>query len=517
MNTSNLVTRRFARSLGLALPMLALAGPGCALEDEALDAVDGEFEPEFRAEPNLVAHWSFDDCQGQSTVDDVSDSNRDLSLGAGASCATQGSNSTYYAGGSASTSTAQNSSNLNFQYEMTASLWIRPTVTSSSRKLIDRGAPFHITLENGKIIFHVMLADNNYYHINSNVTVPTNKWTMVTAVIVPWQQNRVMRLYINGKNVANTPIPYVPMKQTSNSWKVAKRINGYGFYGHLDEVRLYNRALSDAEISGLHAAGHEAPAYANFALSTATALYSTGGNWQLQVADNRDVFAIAKSQTGSGMTEVHVLSAASNYQSFSNHVATALHPVGDNWQLLVADNRDVFAIAKSQTGSGMTEVHVLSAASNYQSFSSHIATALGSVGDNFQFGLASNRDLFAITSSQTGSGSTEIHVLSAASNYQSFSLHTGTALPELGGEFEFEVAPNRDVYLIAKSPTGTGTTEVHALSAALGYQGFWLRSGTALGETGSNYEFGLADNLDLFAFKKSGGTKTRVEVLDESL
>jgi Group XII secretory phospholipase A2 precursor (PLA2G12) len=52
----------------------------------------------------------------------------------------------------------------------------------------------------------------------------------------------------------------------------------------------------------------------------------------------------------------------------------------------------------------------------------------------------------------------------AASNYQTFRLQTGTALHQTGGEFAFGVLPNGDVVAIKKSGTGSGKTEVHILS-----------------------------------------------------
>jgi hypothetical protein len=105
------------------------------------------------------------------------------------------------------------------------------------------------------------------------------------------------------------------------------------------------------------------------------------------------------------------------------------------------------------------------AASNYQSFRLQTGTALHETADNFAFGVLPNGDLVAIKKSGTGSGKTEVHILSAASNYQSFRLQTGTALHETGGNFDFGVLPNGDLVAIKKSGTGSGKTEVHFLAA----------------------------------------------------
>ena len=51
--------------------------------------------------------------------------------------------------------------------------------------------------------------------------------------------------------------------------------------------------------------------------------------------------------------------------------------------------------------------------------------------------------------------------------YQRFLLQTGTALHDMDDTFAFAVAPNRDLFAIKKSNTGTNSTEVHILSAAI--------------------------------------------------
>src|SRR5437764_169270 len=99
----------------------------------------------------------------------------------------------------------------------------------------------------------------------------------------------------------------------------------------------------------------------------------------------RDVVAISKSNTSSNTTEVHVLSAESCYQNFVQQTRTGLHVTGNSWVFLLAPNRDLFAINKRNTSSNTTEVHVLSAASGYQSFVQQTKTGLGVTGSTWVF------------------------------------------------------------------------------------------------------------------------------------
>jgi hypothetical protein len=102
-----------------------------------------------------------------------------------------------------------------------------------------------------------------------------------------------------------------------------------------------------------------------------------------------------------------------------------------------------------------------------------------------------------------------------ASNYRNFQLQTGTALEQTGDNWNFGVLPNGDLVGIKKSGTGTGKAEVHILTAESNYQSFRLQTGTALEPTGDNWNFGVLPNGDLVGIKKSGtGTgKTEVHIL----
>lgn len=253
----------------------------------------------------------------------------------------------------------------------------------------------------------------------------------------------------------------------------------------------------------------ESPHYANFSVHTGSVLHETGADFVFALAPNDDVIAIKKRDTGTDSTEVHVLSAASSYQEFSLQTGTPLAETGDDFDFVLSASRDLFAIKKKDTASGSTELHVLSAKSQYSEFILHTATALTKTGDEFEFEIAPNDDLIAIKKRGTGSETTEVHVLSAASGYQEFSLQTGTALAETGDDFTFLLARNGDLIALKKSDTGTGSTEAHVLSAADNYSTFSLQTGTDLQETDDSYAFLVAQNNDIIVLKKSEtGTDT---------
>lgn len=181
---------------------------------------------------------------------------------------------------------------------------------------------------------------------------------------------------------------------------------------------------------------------------------------------------------------------AANFQQFLLHTGTPL--VGDVFSYAVADwngdgKQDLFAIKRWNTGTGTTEVHILSGASNYQQFLFQKGVPLASGGD-FDYAVADwdgdyVPDLIAIQRLHTGTGRIEVHILSGRSNFQQFVLHTGT--PLVGDDFSYVVGDYNgdrkpDLFAIKKRNTGTGTVELHVLSGASNFQQFLLQKGIPL-------------------------------------
>ncbi|HZH13343.1 MAG TPA: SH3 domain-containing protein, partial [Archangium sp.] len=93
-----------------------------------------------------------------------------------------------------------------------------------------------------------------------------------------------------------------------------------------------------------------------------------------------NVYAVARSGTASGSTEVHILNRSGNYKTFVTQTGTALHTTGadGSWMFRVADynndgKQDLWAISKT---SAQTDVHVLNGADGFKTFLLHAATAL---------------------------------------------------------------------------------------------------------------------------------------------
>ncbi|MEN5118995.1 VCBS repeat-containing protein [Luteimonas sp. TWI662] len=217
-----------------------------------------------------------------------------------------------------------------------------------------------------------------------------------------------------------------------------------------------------------------------------------------------DLYAINKQGTSS--TEVHVLDGASHFQTFLMQTGTALHHTGSDssWTFALGDYDrdgalDLYAIQKQGGGSNRTEVHVLNGATGFQSFLLHTATALHPTGSDstWMFDLADydrdgTLDLYAIN--RQGASSTEVHILDGATGFQSFKMQTATALHTTGHDPSWSFALQDqnsdgapDLYAIRKQGGASGRTEVFILNGAEHFQTFLLQTATALHQTGSDH------------------------------
>jgi Tfp pilus assembly protein FimT len=252
--------------------------------------------------------------------------------------------------------------------------------------------------------------------------------------------------------------------------------------------------------------------YQSFLYQTSTALHETGtdGSWMFRMADYNndgrlDLWAIAKT---SAQTDVHVLNGADNFKSFLLHAATALHPTGSDltWIFLVGDynadgRKDLYAINKN--ANGKTDVHVLNGADNFRTFLLHSVSGSANAGtDNSQmldladYNNDGKLDLWFIAKGVTGSGMTEVHILSGADGFKTYIAHSATGLHLTGadGRWYFSVGDYNgdgrpDLYAIDKQDTASGKTAVHVLNGADGFKSFLLHSASALHLTGTDHRW----------------------------
>ncbi len=247
-----------------------------------------------------------------------------------------------------------------------------------------------------------------------------------------------------------------------------------------------------------------------------------------------DIYGIRKKNTNGNNTEVHVLEGRTNYDTIKLHVKTGLTETKGDVEFCLADYnkdgiQDILVIKKYFTKTKSTEILVLDGGSRFQRVLLNTGTVLNETGNNFEFCAADYNgdgytDLWAIKKSNTGTNSTEIHILNGKNNFQDFLLQTGSILHEVVSDFEFEVGDynkdgKMDLWAIKKKATESNTVEINILSGKKNFQSFLLRTGSALHENSKDFEFIVANfnsdrRKDLVAIRKSN--PARIYVLDGS-
>ena len=276
--------------------------------------------------------------------------------------------------------------------------------------------------------------------------------------------------------ISSTPIGEFTLHSSTILEKTGN--NSYfliGDYNHDGNLDLYCiKILGEPEFVEVHIIGGKN--YQSWLLHTKTPIKEENADWEFGLGDfnrdgNLDLFCIKKNKTGTNSTEVHILSGKSNFQSFLLQTGTALHENGDNCQFCVGDYNgdgkpDLFCIIKNNTGSKTTEVHVLSGESNYQKFIFQSGTILHETDYNWEFGISNymgngKKDLYCVNKSNDRDNCSEIHILDGSKNYQSWAMQSITKLHETDEKFSFYPI-DKQLFVISREG-GSNSTELHAI------------------------------------------------------
>ena len=199
------------------------------------------------ATSGLVAAYAFNETSG-TTIIDASGNNNTGTFGSGVTRSTQGKFGGALVFNGSSAVTIPDAASLDLTTGMTLEAWVFPTTTSGVRDiLIKEGA--NVDIYNLYACNWRGLPESNVFVGGSNRTaegtaLSANVWTHVAGTY----DGATLRLFLNGVQVSSTP--FSGLIATSGG---ALRIGGNSiwgeyFQGRIDEVRIYNRPLSQAEL-----------------------------------------------------------------------------------------------------------------------------------------------------------------------------------------------------------------------------------------------------------------------------
>jgi chitodextrinase len=201
----------------------------------------------------LVAAYAFSEGTGTTVADSSGNGNTGTIVGA-----TWTNNGKYGSAlsfnGSSSYVDLGNSASLGGTGSMTWSAWINAAASLPDDGMIvaksdsSSGWQLKTSQDSGPSTFGVAITSGSRIQRYSNTIRALNTWYHVAGVYDA--SAKTLSIYVNGVLDNGAPSGVVPASQVSSSVNanIGRRSGGLYFNGLIDEVRIYNRALSQAEI-----------------------------------------------------------------------------------------------------------------------------------------------------------------------------------------------------------------------------------------------------------------------------
>lgn len=196
-------------------------------------------------ERGLVAHWSFDKIH---PIDESGNGNHIINpVTAGPPSNGHGSSGVFDEDTSCR---VLSSATLDVQeFTLNLRLYLLGGYSSRFRNIISRNnyasqAPTLLLYPgNNKLSVRVSATDSLTEGMTSNSAIPLRRWTQITVVAL----KRILKLYINGMLDSSISLRG-ELVQNSGDIFIGKAIDLPGFKGYIDDVKLYNYAISTKEI-----------------------------------------------------------------------------------------------------------------------------------------------------------------------------------------------------------------------------------------------------------------------------
>ncbi len=194
-----------------------------------------------------VAYWGFNELSGSTTADLSGDGNTGTLHHA--TWSTSGCSACLQFNGSSAYVSVNESSSLELTNQLTIAVWVNPASKSGSDpRIVSKLYDWELKLNGSSPQFS---AAGKYAVMNYSAAV--NKWQHLVFTF----SNGVVNAYVNGAPVTLGANTFAGAAASFSMYQYGLYIGtdpslAYWFKGYLDEVRIYNRPLSAAEVSALY-------------------------------------------------------------------------------------------------------------------------------------------------------------------------------------------------------------------------------------------------------------------------
>jgi fibronectin type 3 domain-containing protein len=198
--------------------------------------------------PGLVGAWAFGEGTGTTATDASGNGNAGTINGAAWSTQGRFGNGLDF-NGATNTVRVPNSTSLNLGSAMTLSAWVQPTVPQDDwNTILHRQADRYLLTASGNGGALRPAGGGTFGGATSTVDAPTaipvGTWTYLAVTY----DGSTLRLYVNGTQVATNVAGGAIGANSNPLWIGGNQPYGEYFEGRIDEVRVYKRALTQAEI-----------------------------------------------------------------------------------------------------------------------------------------------------------------------------------------------------------------------------------------------------------------------------
>lgn len=210
----------------------------------------------------LVAWWKCDEASWSGVAGEVIDS-IGTNHGIAVNGATTNSDSKYGRAGNFTRASSQyvncgSGSSLKLSSTLTLSAWVKPTSVTVDQTICGywvtssgTNNAYLLSLRSGYIAFEIQQSNNAFGSLNTTGLTPTaGAWQHIVATA----DGTTMRVYRNGTVSPTTASYNGTINTSSTTFFAIGRLNFPTWYfgGLIDDVRLYNRALSASEVTDLY-------------------------------------------------------------------------------------------------------------------------------------------------------------------------------------------------------------------------------------------------------------------------